>query len=276
MPRLALLCAIAMTFFAANSLLTRAALASGAIGAIDFALVRLVAGAVTLCGLVLVQRVPVPVFRRRNIPSAFGLTLYMLGFSLAYVALEAGVGALILFTGVQFTMFSGAALKGERVPVLRWLGMALALGGLAVVFLPGAQVPAPTGVGLMLLAALGWGIYSLAGRGSATPLEDTAANFLIGSVVVFAISLAVVSDVPATMPGMGLAILSGAVTSGIGYAIWYSLLPHLKSTRAAVVQLSAPVIALFGGVILLGEPFTLSLALATVLVIGGVLIALRI
>lgn len=273
--RLVLLCMIAMTFFAANSLLTRAALAEATIGAGQFGVYRLIAGAVTLAVLVRLRGGHLALFQRAHIPSALALFAYMVGFSLAYMWLGAGIGALILFAGVQVTMFAGALRGGEQVPVLRWVGMGLALSGLGILYLPGAEQPNLVGVAFMVLAALGWGIYSLCGRGSRNPLAATAANFIWASVLMGVIPWGWFDPTPSTAYGIGLAIVAGALTSGVGYAIWYAVLPHLRATRASVVQLSAPILALAGGAVFLSEPLSLTAVVAAGLVVAGVLVSLR-
>lgn len=272
---LILLSITCVVFFAANSILTRGALAAEQIGAIEFALIRLVAGAVVLCLLVLVQRKSVPLLRLSNVPGVLGLAVYMVGFSVAYIWLDAGVGALILFTGVQLTMFVGALIGGERVPLLRWIGMGVALGGLSILYLPGAEAPDPLGALLMVAAALGFGIYSLKGKKSKTPLQDTAANFLLAAILVLLIPSSLLPSIEATPTGLVLAIISGALTSGLGYAIWYAILPTLGASRGAVVQLAAPVVAVLAGAAILAEPLTFGMLLATAIVIAGVLLALR-
>ena len=275
LARLISLCALAMCFFAANSLLTRAALADNSIGAGLFGLYRLIAGAVTLAVLVKLRGGALDLFRTRHILSVLALFSYMVGFSLAYLWLGAGVGALILFAGVQITMFAGALRGGEAVPLMRWVGMGVALSGLAVLYLPGAEQPPLAGVGFMMIAAVGWGIYSLCGRGSSTPLASTAANFIWASGLMAVIPWALFDPTPSTLYGVVLAVIAGSLASGVGYSIWYLVLPHLRATRASVVQLSAPILALIGGAAFLGEPLSPTAVLAAVLVVGGVMVSLR-
>lgn len=268
--RLFLLVALTMTAFAANSLLNRAALAGEEIGPAAFAAIRLASGALVLALLVL-RRGRLQLFRPGRWIGVVSLAAYMAGFSYAYLSLDAGLGALILFGGVQITMFAGALLSRDSIPPLRWLGAALALSGLAVLLWPGAVGrPDPIGLALMSLAALGWGVYSLHGRGSREPLADTAANFVLTLPLGLLVVLIWPDGVPISLWGVVLAVVSGAVTSGLGYALWYAVLPALGATRAAVAQLTVPVIASVGGVLLLSEAITLLSALATILVIGGV------
>jgi len=268
--RLLALTALVMTAFAANSLLNRAALAEGLIEPMPFALIRVIAGALVLA-LLLRER---PRLGRAQWGAAAALTAYLVGFSLAYVVLDAGIGALILFGLVQVTMLIGAVAGGERPAPRRWAGAALALAGLAALFLPGVDaVPDAGAAALMALAALGWGLYSLAGRSAARPLAATATNFLLATPMVALLAL---PGLTATIPspaGVMLAVISGAVTSGLGYALWYAVLPALGAARAAVAQLSVPVIALIGGVLLLGETLTLAAVGASAVILAGVALA---
>ncbi|MBD3678015.1 MAG: DMT family transporter [Rhodobacteraceae bacterium] len=267
--RLFLLTALTMIAFAANSVLNRMALAEAGMGPASFALVRLAAGAVMLVVLARIGSRPLVLSGRARLVGMASLSLYMLGFSFAYVTLDAGVGALILFGGVQLTMFAGAVLAGERVPLLRWIGAGVAFAGLVWLFWPvGGAAPHPGGSVLMAAAAFGWGIYSLAGRKGGDPLAGTAANFLL-AVPVAALAFALLPD-GWTGPGLALAVLSGAVTSGLGYALWYSVLPQLASTVAAVAQLTVPVIAVAGGILLLGEELSLRVVISAALVLGGI------
>jgi len=274
--RIALLTALTMLAFAANSILNRMALVGGDIDAIGFVLVRVLSGAGMLVLLVVIQRRGLPLFRPERIVGALSLCLYLLGFSIAYLRLDAGLGALILFGCVQITMFAGAILGGEPVPPARWFGAGVAMVGLGWLVWPAGEVAVPVlGSVFMALAGVGWGVYSLAGRRAGDPLAATAANFLWAVPVCLIIPLVLpvqMDPVEVTTKGIVLACLSGAVTSGLGYALWYSLLPQLRATVAGLVQLSAPVIAIFGGVVLLGEGVSLRLVLAAGIVLGGIAI----
>jgi len=264
------LTALTMTAFAANSLLNRAALADELIEPMPFALIRVLAGAVVLAALVRER----PAFDAARLGAAAALSAYLVGFSLAYTVLDAGIGALILFGLVQVTMLIGAVAGGERPTPRRWAGAVLALAGLGVLLLPGVDaVPAPGAAALMALAALGWGLYSLAGRGAARPLAATSANFILAVPMVALIALPFLTATPPTSAGVALALVSGAITSGLGYALWYAVLPALGAARAAVAQLSVPVIALAGGVLLLGERLTPGAAAASGIVLAGVALA---
>ncbi|MCV2866431.1 DMT family transporter [Albidovulum sediminicola] len=278
--RLFLLTALTMTAFAANSVLNRMGVGPGHIGAVEFAVVRLLAGAGMLALLLLARarggrgRLSTGAPGRRLV-GAGSLLLYLFGFSMAYGALDAGVGALILFGTVQITMFAGALALREEVPARRWVGAGLAFAGLLWLFAPGEGAAlSPSHAAMMAAAGLGWGIYSLSARGAADPLGATAWNFLFAGVpgVLLAVAL-VARGIEADAAGLSLAILSGAVTSGLGYALWYAILPALGAARAAVAQLSAPVIAAFGGLVLIGEPVTPRLVVAALMVLGGVAFA---
>ena len=272
--RLALLTALTMLAFAANSILNRMALAGGDIDALGFVVIRVVSGAGVLVALALIQRRGLPVLAPGRLVGALSLCLYLLGFSIAYLRLDAGLGALILFGAVQVTMFAGAILGGESVPPARWMGAGLALAGLGWLVWPTGALAVPVlGTVFMTLAGIGWGIYSLAGRRAGDPLAATAANFLLAAPVCLLIPMLLpvqMEPVPVTLRGIVLACLSGGVTSGLGYALWYALLPQLKATVAGLVQLSAPVIAILGGVLLLGEGLSLRLVLAAAIVLGGI------
>lgn len=265
--RLFLLTAVIMAAFAANSILNRMAVGAGLIEPLPFALIRVIAGALVLA--VLARAVP----GRANLLPALWLSLYLVGFSWAYLALDAGIGALILFALVQVTMLAGAALSGEALPMRRLAGACLALAGLALLLLPATgAVPALAPALAMALAAVGWGLYSLAGRGARAPLRATAANFALAVPMVALATLPFGWGAPQA-GGVALAVAGGAVTSGLGYALWYRVLPDLGAGRAAVAQLTVPVIALMGGVALLGEGLSMGAALAAGVVLAGVALA---
>ncbi|APX22132.1 MAG: EamA/RhaT family transporter [Rhodobacteraceae bacterium] len=277
--RLFLLVALTMTAFAANSLLSRAALASGGIDPASFGTLRLLSGAVVLAALVLIRTGGLRLGGRGRLAGVAGLFLYIYGFSAAYAGLPAGLGALLLFGMVQVTMFGGSLAGGERVPAQRWLGAALAFGGLVWLLSPGgAAAPSLPHAAAMLLAGIGWGVYSLAGRLADEPLASTASNFVLTA------GLGLLVQAGLTMTGQGaadwqmkavtLAVVSGAVTSGLGYALWYTVLPRLPGSVAAVAQLTVPLIAMAGGMAFLAEPLTLRFSLAALLVLGGVAVSI--
>lgn len=271
--RFILLTCLTMIAFAANSVLNRLALAEAEMGPAAFALIRLTAGAMVLAALSMSSgglRLRAP----GRAVGVLSLAVYMLGFSFAYISLPAGLGALLLFGVVQVTMFAGAVLSKESIPILRWIGSGVALAGLAVLLWPGgATTPALVPSLFMFAAAVGWGIYSLNGRGETAPLQATAANFILAAPIaalVFALR-------PDAITGSGViyAVLSGAVTSGLGYALWYTVLPSLGATRGAVAQLTVPLIATLGGFIVLAELPDIRFAIAAALVLGGVLVSMR-
>lgn len=267
--KLFLLTALTMVAFAANSVLNRAAVGSGSIDPASFALIRVVAGIVTLCMVLSVRGKPLPLFRRARVVGAVSLAAYMAGFSLSYVVLDAGVGALILFGVVQITMFGWGALRGAAPTPRQVAGAGVAFAGLLLVLWPGAGSHTdPVGAALMVMAGLGWAAYTISGRTEADPLPATAANFLL-CLPVLALFL-IGPEMHAGAFGIGLAVVSGAVTSGLGYALWYAVLPRLAQATAAVVQLSVPVIAIVAGVLFLGEPVSVVLGIAAVLVLGGI------
>ena len=285
--RLFILTALTMIAFAANSVLNRMAVGQEWIGAFGFSYIRLLSGAGTLA-LILIVRLAL----RRDVvwPQGWpvlggvgGLLLYLLGFSTAYRQLDAGTGALILFGAVQITMFAGAVLTREALPRARWLGAGLAFGGLLFLVAPSLRA-AQFGFSAvaMALAGLGWGVYSLAGQRQRDAPTATAVNFVLAVPVMVLlyegplgwIDFMLINEPPVTL-GTVLAVLSGAVTSGLGYALWYSLLPSLGAARAAVAQLTVPLIAAAGGAMLIGEVPGWRFAVASVLILGGVALASR-
>lgn len=272
--RLFLLIALTMVAFAANSVLNRAALAGGGIDAVSFGTIRLWSGAVVLVVLGLLLRGRIVLGGAGRLAGVLGLVFYIYGFSVAYVSLDAGLGALILFGTVQVTMFAGSLVGGERPPALRWIGAGLAFGGLAWLLWPGGGVQLSLLHGTaMVIGGLGWGIYSLAGRQAQDPLLATGANFVLAAPIGFVLGL-VLPVSPETMApelsSIGLAVLSGAVTSGLGYALWYHVLPQVTGSIAAVAQLTVPVIAMAGGMVFLREALTPDFVVAALLVLGGV------
>jgi drug/metabolite transporter (DMT)-like permease len=266
--RALLLTTLAMIAFAANSLLCRVALRDTAIDAVTFTSVRLVAGALTLW-LIVVMRSARPGVAG-SWRSAAALFAYAVAFSLAYRSLSAAAGALLLFGAVQATMIGYALWAGERLRGRQWTGLVLAIGGLTGLMLPGLSAPPLAGSILMIAAGIAWGVYSLRGKGAGDPTSATAGNFLRAVPFALVLSLATLADARWDEAGFWYAVASGAVASGIGYAIWYAVLPGLRATSAATVQLSVPVIAAIGGILFLGESLTLRLVLASIAILGGI------
>ena len=269
--RILVLTLLAMIAFAGNSLLCRAALQTGRIDAASFTTIRVVSGALALWLIVRLQRGGAA--KAGSWPSGLALFAYAAAFSFAYLTLTAATGALILFGAVQATMIGTAFWRGDRLGGWQLLGVACALGGLVGLLLPGLSAPPLLGAGLMLLAGIAWGVYSLRGRGAGDPLRATTGNFVRAVPFALVLSLAMLPWARADLAGAALAIASGALTSGIGYAIWYSALRGLKAATAATVQLSVPPLAAVGGVVLLGEPATLRLLVASVAILGGIALA---
>lgn len=269
--RTILLTTVAMLAFAANSLLCRLALGHELIDAASFTTVRAVSGAVALCLIVLLRRRPRQP-STANWLSAAMLFVYMAFFSFAYRSLSAGTGALVLFGAVQLTMFIVALRDGEHFSQWSWAGLTAAILGLVYLVSPGLTAPDPLGAVLMAIAGTAWGFYSLLGRGSTDPLEATARNFVYAAPLAVIVSLVFSSGFHITPNGLALAVASGALASGCGYVIWYAALAGLTGTRAATVQLTVPVIAAFGGIVLLSEQVTLRLLVASAATLGGVAI----
>lgn len=268
--RLAIMTSIAMIAFAGNSLLCRVALSTTGTDAASFTTIRIVSGAVTLFVLIVLGR------RSWSLGgswlSAMALFGYAAGFSFAYLSLSAATGALLLFGAVQCTMIGYGLIRGERMSLVQTAGVLVAVAGLVGLLLPGLSAPPIFGAVLMLGAGVSWGIYSLRGRGVVDATRDTAGNFV--RAVPFAIlgSIVFLRSAEIDPSGAGLAVASGALASGLGYAIWYSVLPSLKATSAATVQLTVPALAAAGGVIFLNEPVTLRLGIASAAILGGVAI----
>lgn len=268
-----LLTVIAMIAFAANPLICRLALGQQLIDAASFTSVRIVAGAVTLALIML------PRWRRdrrgsvdwRSVSTLF---IYMVFFSFAYLSLSASTGTLLLFATVQLTMFIAAIRDGERFTLLSWVGFLLASSGLIYLVSPGITSPDPLGAALMVVAGVAWGGYSLLGRSAADPLESTALNFIYSVPMAIIVTLLFMNDFHYTWLGLSLAAASGAIASGLGYAVWYEALRGLTASRAATVQLSVPTIAAFGGVVFLSEAVSFRLFVASVLTLGGIAIVL--
>jgi drug/metabolite transporter (DMT)-like permease len=268
--KLALLTAVAMLAFAGNSLLCRLALQHTGIDAASFTSVRIVSGALVLWLIAARRDGPQPRRLGGGWVSALALFVYAEAFSFAYLSLPAGTGALLLFAAVQISMIGWGLYRGEQFTRWQVIGFVLAIGGLVLLLLPGIAAPPPGGALLMTAAGIAWAVYSLKGRGSGDPIRATAGNFVRAAPLALAVSAAMGSTMRWSPAGIGWGVASGALTSGLGYVIWYQALRELKVTSAAAVQLSVPVIAAFGGVVFLGESASLRLVAASVLVLGGV------
>jgi drug/metabolite transporter (DMT)-like permease len=263
-----------MIAFGGNSLLCRAALHGGAIDATSFTAIRLASATLVV---VAIARV-----RRRGDPDPGGswsaalvLAGYAIAFSLAYLRLDAGIGALLQFGSAQLTMIAGGLVHGERPSPRQWVGLAVAAAGMVVINLPGLEAPPPGGAALMLAAGVGWGLYSLSGRGARRPIRATAGNFvrcLPFTAAFGAIAIAGAGQV--TARGAVLAAVSGALTTGLGYCVWYAVLPSLGAARGAIVQLSVPVFAAAGAIVLLDEPLQRPVAIGGAIILGGLALAL--
>ncbi|PSW20623.1 EamA/RhaT family transporter [Photobacterium sanctipauli] len=286
--RLIMLVVLTMIAFAGNSILNRIALLETAIDPASFTVIRLVSGAVMLSVMVWLQQQRevtksteananwIAAFStRRAWIMALALFVYAAGFSYAYVSLSAAVGALILFAAVQFTMIGYGFSQGERFTHWQWLGFMMAFGGLIILMMPGVSMPSVDGALLMLLAGIAWGIYSIMGKGAESPLLVTRTNFVLSVPLVIGLSLVMKAHASVDLSGASYAVLSGAVASGVGYALWYKVLPYLPSTTAATIQLSVPVIAALGGVAILGEAISLRLVLVSLGILGGIALVIQ-
>ena len=282
---IALTCAT-MVAFAANSLLCRGALRGGEIDAASFTAIRLASGALVLALIMRARRggadggsaEPRGTSEKRGAGSwlsALALAAYATAFSFAYLRIGAGAGALLLFGAVQLTMITGGLLRGERPSLRQWIGFVVAATGMVVLNLPSFDPPPPAGAALMLASGIAWGIYSLRGRGATRPLATTAGNFA-RSIPIAAVlaAVAIATSAHVTACGVLLASLSGGVASGLGYGLWYAVLPALGATRAAIVQLSVPVIAAVGAIVVLDEPLRPHVALGGAVILCGLALAL--
>ena len=267
--RLFLVTALAMTAFAANSVLARLAMATGEAGPWSFTALRIASGALVLALLVS----PRKAIASGSWASGAALFAYAAAFSIAYLTLATGTGALILFALVQLTMIGWALTSGESLSAQRWAGLVMAIGGLVWLLLPGLEAPPLEGALLMAVSGVAWGIYSLRGRGQSQPTAQTAGNFLRASVIVAVLSVPaffLLAETTPSLAGILYAVASGAITSGLGYAIWYAALRDMSASLAGIAQLTVPAIAAAGGVVFLSEPVTLRFFIATLLILGGV------
>lgn len=271
--RLFSLTSFAMLAFASNSLLCRVALRDTAIDAATFTSIRLASGALVLA-ILLRSRGQRPM-AAGSWPMAAMLFAYAVCFSFAYRDLTAATGALLLFGAVQLTMTGYGLFSGERLKGLRLAGVLVAVAGLVWLLLPGLSAPPPVAAGLMLAAGLAWGVYSLLGRSAGDPTAATGGNFIRTMPFAVVVSLAAATQASPDPMGLFYAVVSGAVTSGLGYVLWYAALPALSATSAATIQLCVPAIAALGGVVLLAEPITARLLLASAAILGGIALTIR-
>ena len=279
--RIILFTTFALIAFAANSVLNRLALGANTIDASSYIAIRLILGAITLAIINSINKNEFNSIKKAFIKPnlitflpAFYLFLYGISFSFAYRSLNSGTGAFILFGTVQITMLSTALIKGERPHLAEWAGLMIAISGLIYLVFPGLSAPDPFGAFLMGIAGISWGFYTLKGRGITDPLETTALNFIRSVPMILAINLFTFNNAHFSTEGVIYALISGAITSGVGYAIWYAALSRLTTTQAALLQLFVPIIAALGGIIFLSESITIRLIYAGLLIISGVVLAL--
>lgn len=263
---------LALIAFAANSVLCRLALGGGTIDASSFTIIRLLSGAVVLLAITRIYRNKTGWSAKGSWSASLMLFLYAITFSFAYITLDTGTGALILFGSVQITMILISLFSGNRLHLSEWIGVFIAFLGFVYLVFPGVTAPSVIGLLLMSVAGIAWGIYTLKGRGSDDPLLDTTSNFLRSVPFVIVLAITAINTAQYSIEGILLAVLSGGIASGIGYTIWYSALGGLSATQAAVVQLSVPVIAALGGVVFVSETLTQRLAVSALMILGGILL----
>lgn len=261
---------LVMTAFAANSIITRLALSSNLIGPSNFALLRAGSAALILVLLVLFIQKKIPKFKINSIISSLALVGYLVGFSFAYLTINTGVGALILFGGSMIVMFTGALLLKEDISILRFIGVFLSLIGLYILTDPRFGDNSLFGIILMFLAAFSWGIYSILGHGQNNPLSNTAVNFVLALLLIIPIALFIPDQTNTSPYGILLAITSGSITSGLGYTLWYWILPKINITSASIAQLSVPLIAALGGYLFISETLNWQFYIASFLILGGI------
>ncbi len=271
--RLVTLTVLTLIAFAANSLLCRMALKETAIDAATFTSVRLLSGAAMLWLLMTWKKTPP--LQHGSWRSGLALFLYAVALSFAYRSIDTGAGALMLFGAVQVTMLLAGYIAGERMTKVQVIGFIAAMVGLVILVSPGVEAPSVLDSSLMLMSGIAWGVYSMLGRGLSNPAAATAGNFLRAAPYTIALSLLSLPWLQLDTRGMLLAALSGAVTSALGYVLWYRVLQHMRAMTASTVQLAAPVLAAIAGVMLLGEHFTRDLLIASVLILGGIWLVLR-
>jgi len=265
---------IALIAFAGNSVLCRLALGDEAIDAASFTSIRLLSGIVVLLAIFGFMNRGKTNIAKGSWKGAFFLFAYAITFSYGYITLETGIGALVLFGSVQISIILINMFKGNKLHAMEWLGTFVAFAGFVYLIFPSLATPSAVGFGLMTMAGVAWGFYTLAGKGSNNPLGDTTYNFLRTLPFVLILVLFTFNDASLSTEGIWLAILSGSLASGIGYAIWYVALGSLSAIQAAVVQLLVPVIAAVGGVVFASEEITMRLVIASIVVLGGIMIVI--
>lgn len=272
MFRTVVLTTLAMIAFAANSVLCRLALGNHTIDAASFTIIRLLSGIFVLMLLIGFSNSNKKATSKGSWIASSMLFLYAITFSYAYITLDTGTGALIMFGTVQITIILIALFNGNRLHLAEWIGVGIAFSGFVYLVLPGVTSPSVIGFILMTVAGIAWAIYTIKGKGSSNPMSDTSYNFLRTTPLVIVLAIAAFQYVSYSTEGIVLAVLSGGLASGIGYMIWYSALGGLSSTQAAVVQLSVPLIAALGGVVFMSEAVTLRLMLSSLMILGGILL----
>jgi drug/metabolite transporter (DMT)-like permease len=272
--KIALYTVLALLAFAGNSILCRLALGENAIDAASFTAIRLLSGIVVLAIIIKMSSDSISVTSRGSWKASFMLFLYAVTFSYAYVSLETGAGALILFGAVQITMILVGLISGNKLHYFEWVGVIVAFSGFVYLVMPGVSAPSLIGFLLMSISGIAWGGYTLLGRGSANPLSDTYYNFLRSLPLVIILVIVTIQYSTMSQEGILLAILSGGIASGVGYTIWYAALGGLSGIQAAVVQLLVPVIAAIGGVMFVDEALSFRLVLASIIILGGVLVVI--
>ena len=263
-----------MSAFAANSILTRLALVSNSIDPSNFALIRTSSASLILIFITVIIQKQVPKFNYSSVIGAISLAGYLICFSYSYLTIDTGMGALILFGGSMLVMFIGALIKKEDIPITRFIGAILSLFGLYMLTDPRFSGNDIFGVFLMLIAALSWGIYSIIGHGQKNPISNTTSNFILALLLVIPFSLYFSGENKTNSYGFILAIISGAITSGLGYSLWYWILPKINISSASIAQLTVPLIAALGGYLFISETLNWQFYISSILILGGILLPL--
>lgn len=274
LPKTVFLCSLALIAFAGNSILCRLALSDQSIDPAGFTMIRLVSGIAILWPLICLTQDKKKSTATGSWLSAFMLFVYALLFSYAYVSIDTATGALVLFGSVQLTLVLVNLFKGQSLSVGELFGFVLALSGFVYLVLPQLQEPSLLGFMMMSVAGIAWAIYTVGGQGSSNALRDTAFNFLRTTPFILLVLMATFNQLEMSLYGVSLAIASGAITSGLGYALWYAVLPHVSTTQAAVMQLLVPILAGIGGVLFASEHLSWRLVISGILVLGGIMLVM--